>query len=124
MADIMRLTFSGNTVNLSPVDGYLDAIERPADVIVASNGGLKIKVWGSKDGYEIPVSNISSTDKGYIKTWWEDMSAITFYPDYANAPGTSITARIINDEEPLWMMYGTGWANKYEGTLAIRRVSA
>jgi len=117
----MSLTDGVDTVNFSPREGYEVPEERKRSIHRTLDDTLYIYEWGHKGRYEIPVFNISSTDKEHIETWWQGMTKLTFVPDKINAPGTSISVRIINEDKPLQMIYPK-WADIYEGNLILRQV--
>ena len=76
-------------------------------------------------GYSSYMERFHSAPADYDKvyTWWDNMLKLTYTPD-TSAPGTTYTVRITNDTDPLSMMFGTGWAVKYEGTLILEEVPA
>jgi hypothetical protein len=122
MAETMRLTEGGNTVDLSPLPGYQRPEYRNRAMNTAIDGSMYIYEWGNKDRFHVSVNNIDSTDFGYILAWWQNGTTITFYPDMINDSGTSVSVKIINDERPLNMMFSSGWATNYEGQLIMQVV--
>ena len=117
MADKMRLTDGVNTVDFSPRPGYDAPEDRRRSVHKALDGTLYIYEWSNKQSYNIPVSNIDSTDTGYIESWWQDTDELTFTPDLGS-PGTTYTIQIVNSTSPLQKMF-PHW-DIYEGELILR----
>ena len=87
------------------------------------NGNLIINEISEHGRWEIPLNNIASADFYKVETWWRNMLKLTFTPDLT-APGTVYYVRIVNEDCPLDMMGGTGWATKYEGMLILEKVPA
>ena len=114
----MRLRDNGNIVDFSPREGF-EAPEDVREVLHYAMDGTPYRYkFGQKKRYEIPVNNISSSDKSDIESWWENKTELTFHPDYENSPGTTVDVIIVNERHPLRMMYPR-WADIYEGTLIL-----
>jgi len=120
VADVMRLKDNGTTKDFSPIEGYDIPEDRRRSTNIAIDGTLYIYEWGGKKRYEIPVNNISKADADDINAWWRSRTVLTFYPNYADAPGTTVSVRIVNDDMPLQMMFGF-WDSKFEGVLILRQ---
>ena len=125
MADVMKLTYSATNVEFSPRPGYRVPQRRKRTVIEALDGTPYIYEWGSKGRWEIPLDNISITDKSNLTSWWESMNTLTFTPNVPGAPSTTNSVFIVNEEAPFSLMfvgeYETSGA-KYEGTLILQEV--
>ena len=119
---MMRLSYSGTNFDFSPRDGYAIPQKRERETYRTPNGDLLSSEIYAIEEYSIPVNNISKADYDNIYAWWNDMRKMTFTPDLA-VPGTTITMRFANEENPLTMM-ALGWATKYEGVLELIEVPA
>ena len=119
MSDTMRLTEGGHTVDFSPRFDYVAPEDRKRSTFQASDGTLYRREWGNKYRFEVPVNNISSVDFGKIRTWWQNMTSVTLYPDLINQPSWFETVQIVNGPNPLHMME-PNWADKYEGVLILQ----
>lgn len=103
--------------------GYAIPEHRERRQYVSPNGDLIINEIFAKKRWEIPINNVAKVDYDKVYTWWDNMLKLKFTPDITDL-GTYYWVRIINTEFPLGMMGGTGWKNKYEGTLILREVPA
>lgn len=120
MAELMKLYKSPTTVEFSPLR-ELDVPEDLNRVINKSLSGIIYEhIWSDKETYEVPISKISKADAEQINTWWRNGDQISFYYDLENFPSGNFNARIVNEDRPMQMMYETGWATYYYGTLLIR----
>lgn len=118
----MTLVNGGNTVTFSPmIDGYQDQEERRRVQHKAMDGTLFIYDFYDHHRWSITVNAIVKSDYDQLSTWWESTTLLTFTPD-TNTPGTTYQVKITNENNPLQMMFGTGWKNKYEGTLNLREI--
>ncbi len=122
MAEKIRISYSGSNVDISPLvsAGYEEAEDRVRSSMKALDGTHHVYEWSSKKRYTIPVNAISSADYALVLSWWQNIRSITYYPDYDAAPGTSITARVINETNPLAPMEGK-W-DTYAGVIVVREV--
>jgi len=123
MSMTMNLTYSGTDFTFSPCEGYAIPQHREREQYNSINGDLNISEVYEQSLYEIPLIAISKADYDNIYTWWDSMLKLTFMPD-TSVPGTTITVRIINLDNPLRMMHGMAWAGFYEGTLQLHEVPA
>ena len=103
--------------------GYAIPENRRRNQYDGINGDLIINELYNKGKWIIPINNVSKADYDSVYTWWDNMLKLVYTPD-TSAPGTTYTVRITNDTDPLSMMFGTGWAAKYEGTLILEEVPA
>ena len=123
MSMSMKLTYSGTDFTFSPRPGYAIPQHREREQYNSINGDLNISEVYEQSLYEIPLIAIPKADYDNIYSWWDSMYKLTFTSD-TSAPGTTITVRIINLENPLRMMQGMAWASFYEGTLELHEVPA
>jgi hypothetical protein len=88
-----------------------------AAILISKNGTL----WVAKE-YEIgqwePILRLVDTDADNVNTWTKERYTCTFYPDYAGAPGTSYSVKILNEKLPMQRQSDDG--PTYEGQLIIR----
>jgi hypothetical protein len=119
----MQLTYSGTDVLFAPlVDGNFRIPEsRDRRIYEGYNGNLIINEISAKLRWEIPINNIPKADYDNLYTWWSSMYKLTFTPD-TDSPLTIYKVRIATEEPPLKMMWGVGWADKYEGMLVLEQV--
>jgi len=123
MSMSMKLTYSTTDFLFSPRPGYAILQHREREQYAGINGDLNISEVYEQALYEIPLIAVPQADYANVYSWWDNMRKLTFTPDTA-VPGTTITVRIINPDDPLRMIFGTGWAGKYEGTLRLHEVPA
>lgn len=119
----MKLTYSGTDFIFSPREGYAIPQHREREQYPSINGDLNISEIYEQSLYEIPLNAVSKANYDNVYSWWDNMRKLVFMPD-TSVPGTTITVRIINTENPLKMTFGTTWAGYYEGTLILREVPA
>lgn len=114
----MNLTDNIDTIIIYPRGGY-DAMEdRIRAEVISKGGAYTVKEFGNKGQWSIPLNAITSHDAIHINTWWESITKLTLY--FASSHVHNVI--LINEQEPLQMMFGTGWDNKYEGTLLLREL--
>ena len=123
---------TGDSLTLGSVDftfspridsGYAIPENRIRKQYEGVNGDLMINELSAKGKWVIPLNNISKADYDKVYTWWDNMLKLTYTPD-TDTPLTIYYVRITNQADPLSMMFSTGWATKYEGTLILEEVPA
>ena len=121
----MKLTYTTTVFIFSPLvdSGWAIPENRIRHQYDGVNGDLIINEISAKGKWVIPVNDVSKADYDNVYLWWDTMLKLTYTPD-TDAPGTTVTARITNDTDPLSMMFGVGWASIYEGTLILEQVPA
>lgn len=119
------LTIGSVDFTFSPLvdKGYAIPEARDRRMYEGPNGNLIINEISEHGRWEIPLNNIAKSDFDKVETWWRNMLKLTYTPD-TDSPGTVYYVRIVNEECPLDMMFGTGWATKYEGMLILEEVPA
>jgi len=119
------LTIGSVDFTFSPLvdSGYAIPEARDRRIYEGPNGNLIINEISEHGRWEMPVNNIAKADFDKVETWWRNMLKLTYTPD-TDSPGTVHYVRIVNEECPLDMMFGTGWATKYEGMLILEEVPA
>lgn len=119
---LMRLTDDVDTVDFSPAPGYDIPERRPRSVHEARDGTVYIYEWGNKELYEVPITLMPTADRAEIEIWWQSRTLVKFYPDYVTSPGTYVSVRIMNEDNPLQMAYPF-FDENYSGTLILREAS-
>jgi len=113
---------SSNTVTFSPlIEGYQEPQERRRSTQKAMDGTLYVYEFADKKKWIIPVNAITKANYDWLLYWWQNRTSLTFTPDEA-VPATTYTVNIIERQNPLKMMGGTKWKDKYEGILTIREL--
>jgi len=120
MADYMRLTYGGNSVDFSPREGFIIPTAYNRARHIAMDGTIYTYDWSTKLRWEVPVNNVAYADSVFVDAWWKAGYTLTFTPDLVNSPGVTKSVILMNEQAPLNMMFGTGWITKYEGTLIIQ----
>lgn len=108
------------TVQFSPIPEYQAPDDQNRLVKYAIDGTVHIIKPYKKHRYSIPLNNVSSTDATQIITWWQSLTALSFYPDLTNTPDTYYTVNIVNRQAPLNNMFP--FETIYEGILELREV--
>ena len=114
----MSLTYTATTVAILPRSGYEEPEDRTRAEVIILNGAYSVKEFGNKKQWSVPLNNVSSANTAIINGWWENITKLTFTIDGDHWHNILI----INEEKPLQMMGGTGWNNKYQGTLLLREI--
>lgn len=113
-----RLTDGGDTIDFKALIRQPDLHFKVRNE--ALDGSLYIYERGdAKEFYELQVSHISSANAVIINNWIKDSDSVTFTLNQDDAPGTTITARIVNESRALQMMPGPQ-DTLYKGTLFVR----
>jgi len=122
MADVMKIVYSGTTIEFSPREGYIS----PGRLKIKRHESMSGVLYSYKRGFkfreEIPLNKIPKADADNINTWTQNNYTVSFYPDLENDPATVYLVKIVNDELPLNMMYASGWANYYEGEIIVQEI--
>ena len=117
---LMRLKDDGTNFDFAPLRGYEAPENRRRTIHETLDRTLYIYDWGGKLRWEVPISEISTADKGYMDTWWTYLTQLKFYPDMINDDTTYYNVRVVNEDNPLQMMYPS-WAGLYEGSLILQQ---
>lgn len=122
MADTLRLTDGADTIDFSPVQGYIE----PGEFDVYRHSAVSGKEYSykfyKKGRYEIPVDFMTVADVALISGWWENLVQLSYYPDYINNPATIKTVRIHNESDPLTSFHAGSWKDKLYGTIILREI--
>ena len=121
MAGVLRLTDGANTVDFSPILGYVAPYARQEAVNVTLSGRRQTVKWAMKERHDVPITNISAADRAQFLIWWDARTELTFTPDLDAAPGTTITAKLMNTTFPLQLFNPASFVT-YGGTLVIIEV--
>ena len=121
MAGTLRLTDGVNTIDFSPILGYVSPYARQEAVNVSLSGKRYVYKWAQKEQHEVPIINVSAADKAQFYTWWNAKTELTFTPDLDAAPGTTLTAKLMNPTFPLQLFNLASFVT-YRGTLVIVEV--
>ena len=125
MAERMRLTDGSDTVDFSPlIDKYKRPDNRDRGYFEAPDGTRQLWDAGGAQEHSIALNDLSKTDADQLNTWWDNLTILTHTPDLTGASGTTVYARLTNKQKPFQMWFGTGWKEKYEGTITIQEVSS
>jgi hypothetical protein len=116
---MIRITDGTDTVDIDPAPGYVrpKAIDRAEHK--GEDGTDYVYEFSSKVRDEIPVKLMAKADADIINAWMTGRTSLTYYQDYSGAPGTSVTARIVNATLPL-QMDGPLWDTYYSGTIIVQ----
>jgi len=120
MADVMKLVDgSSNEVEFSPRPDYKAPQALRMLKKVAIDGTVHLIQPQQKKKWTIPLNAVNATDYAQFLSWWQDMEALTFYPDLTNTPTTTYAVKITNNRNPFRLMANPSY---YEGTLILREV--
>jgi len=118
MAGTMRLTDGADTIDFSPILGYDAPYARREVVNITLSGKRYTHKWNQKERHDVPLINVSEADRDQYYIWWNAKTALTFTADQDGAPGTTITARLMNPDFPLQLFNQASFIT-YAGTLTI-----
>ena len=115
----MRLKDNGNIVDFDPALGKAEPDILRLFSFRSINGTLYEYKFYHKKRYVVPIDYMGATDRTQIHTWWKNRTSLTFYPDYANNPGTTYTVKIKNVTNPLPTLSGVLWDTYFSGVLEL-----
>lgn len=121
MAGTVRFTDGGNTIDISPVLGYITPYARREAVNVTLSGKRYTHKWNMKERAELPFIDVSQSDRDQFFAWWDAKTELTVALDQDGAPGTTITAKLMGDTFGL-QLFNPKDFDKYAGTLLIVEV--
>jgi len=123
MAMQFSLSAGGNTVTLSALANISPKLTKETGTLIQKflDGTTRVlATQNAKVNHEFYVNNVSATDAGYLNTWQEQKTPLTYTPDTAS-PGTTHTVIILNTEHPMSWMAEIG-VTKWQGTIMIGEV--
>lgn len=121
MAGNMRLTDGVDTIDFSPILGYDSPYSRREAVNVTLSGKRFTHKWNQKERHDVPLIDVSQADRDQYFTWWDTKVELTFTADQDGAPGTTITAKLMNPDFP-FQLFHLKFFSAYAGTLLIVEV--
>ena len=121
MAGTMRLTDGVNTIDFSPILGYVSPFARRESVNVTLSGKRFTHKWNMKERHDVPLINVSQADRDQYLTWWDAKTELTYTPDQDGAPGTTFTVKLMNPSFP-FRLFNLASFETYRGTLVIVEV--
>lgn len=122
MADTVRVAYSGTNIDFSPQRGYDKPFIKEIKRKRAKDGTLYSYKFFVKGRWELPIRFMSSTNAGYLNTWWDNDYTVTFYPDMINSPATSYSCKITNSDRPLSSFPIGYWEENFEGSLILEEI--
>lgn len=79
------------------------------------------KRGATKQFYELQVDVVPSTMANQINTWTDEDTLLTFTINQTDDPGTTISARLVNESTPMQMAI-YDYDTFYRGTIFVREV--
>ena len=121
MAGTIRWTDGGDTIDLSPVLGYVSPYRRRESVNVTLSGKTFTHKWNQKLREDVPLMNVSAANRAQFFTWWDSKTKLTYTPDLDGAPGTTFTVKLMGDTFP-FQLFNPASFDTYAGALLVVEV--
>lgn len=118
----MRLTDGINPIDFDSTPGYRKPGIQNKLSMRALLGTLYTYLIFNKKYYSVPMDFVNLTDKNIIVGWFENVTTLTFYPDYTSNPGTYYSVKIMNKNNPLDSFAGPNWETFFRGTLELEEL--
>lgn len=121
MAGVIRFTDGVDTINVSPILGFRNPFDRREAVHVTLNGSVFTYKWNMKNLPEIPLVDVSLSDRDQFFTWWDEKTDLTITLDLDAFPGVTITGKLMNPAFPL-QPWNAAEFDTFAGSLVVREV--
>lgn len=110
---LYAVSCASDVVSLSPDWDITFSDRKVEDVDRADAGRMARYVWGVYKRVEISISQISSSDRARINTWWENTIAVALSGD-----GRTVNGYIAGKKSPIGKMVAP-YDNLFEGRIIL-----
>lgn len=121
MAGTIRFTDGVDTIDVSPILGFRNPFARRESVNITLSGKSKVHKWSQKNLPEIPLTNVSLSDRDQFFTWWNAKTELTITLDLDAFPAVTITGKLMNPGFPL-QQWNAKEFDTFAGSLVVREV--